>query len=46
MDFINLFKENLSSHFSDKIVEEGFRKAFKGNWGSAEHTKEVVLYRI
>ena len=39
LDFINLFKENLSSYFSDKVVEEGFRKAFKGNWGSAEHTK-------
>ena len=40
-DFINLFMENLPSYFSDRLVEEGFRKAFKGNWGSATHTKRV-----
>ena len=27
--------------FNNRIVEEGFRKAFKGNWGSEEHTKRL-----
>ena len=28
---------------SQRIVEEGFRKAFKGNWGAEEHTKKLGL---
>jgi DNA-directed RNA polymerase II subunit RPB2 len=27
--------------FSDKMVESGFKKAFKGNWGAQTHTKRV-----
>ena len=38
-DFINLFLNNSNMIFSDRIVEEGFKKAFKGNWGGASHTK-------
>ena len=29
--------------FAKRIVEEGFRKGFKGNWGAEEHTKRLGL---
>ena len=41
MEFKTLFLENFQQFFSDRIVEDGFRKAFKGNWGSAEHTRRA-----
>lgn len=36
---IQLFDENIVTYFNEKQVEEGFKKAFKGKWGSASHTK-------
>jgi DNA-directed RNA polymerase II subunit RPB2 len=27
--------------FSERIVESGFKKAFKGNWGAQTHTKKI-----
>ena len=37
-----LIRDNYRDVFSkNRIVEEGFRKAFKGNWGSTEHTKRL-----
>jgi len=36
--FLNLF---VDEYFNKRIVEEGFRKGFKGNWGSKAHTKKV-----
>jgi DNA-directed RNA polymerase II subunit RPB2 len=40
--FIDLVTEqNYKDFFSERIVEAGFRKAFKGNWGSEAHTKRV-----
>lgn len=39
LQFINLVMDNHEEAFRDRIVEEGFRKAFKGNWGSQSHTK-------
>jgi DNA-directed RNA polymerase II subunit RPB2 len=27
--------------FSDRIVESGFKKGFKGNWGAQTHTKKI-----
>ena len=39
--FTNLITENLSLIFSERMVEEGFRKAFKGNWGAQAHTKRL-----
>ena len=36
-----LIEQNYKSVFSEKTVEEGFRKAFKGNWGSQTHTKRI-----
>lgn len=39
-DFINLIVENQSKIFNNTIVENGFRKAFKGDWGAEAHTKK------
>ena len=36
-----LIEQNFKSVFSDKIVEEGFRIAFNGNWGAYSHTKRI-----
>ena len=40
-----LFKELISKNyemiFKERLVENGFKKAFKGNWGSEEHTKRL-----
>jgi len=43
-DFISLIDNNYLEYFKERILENGFRKAFKGNWGSEAHTKrpEVV----
>ena len=38
-DFVNLINGNYNEIFSDRILEQGIRKAFKGNWGSEAHTK-------
>ena len=40
-NFISLIESNFKSFFKDRIVEQGFRKAFKGNWGSQAHTKRL-----
>ena len=37
--FMNLILDNVSLIFGDRIVETGFRRAFKGDWGSEAHTK-------
>ena len=41
LDFKNLIENNKSYILSNRIVEEGFRKAFKGNWGATAHTKRL-----
>ena len=41
MDFKNLIENNKNYILSNRIVEEGFRKAFKGNWGATAHTKRL-----
>ena len=38
--FKDLLSNNYQNIFKKRIVEEGFKKAFKGNWGSTEHTKK------
>ena len=40
-NFIGLIESNFKVFFKDRIVEQGFRKAFKGNWGSEAHTKRL-----
>jgi DNA-directed RNA polymerase II subunit RPB2 len=40
-DVKNIIEQNGGEYFNLRIVEEGFKKAFKGNWGSTAHTKKV-----
>jgi DNA-directed RNA polymerase II subunit RPB2 len=40
-NFTSLIESNYRDFFKDREVESGFRKAFKGNWGSEEHTKRL-----
>jgi DNA-directed RNA polymerase II subunit RPB2 len=40
-NFTNLIESNFREFFKDRIVEGGFKKAFKGNWGSESHTKRL-----
>ncbi len=50
----DMYEENLHKLIFDKqvdafatrIVEDGFRKAFKGNWGAAEHTKRIGIVQV
>ena len=40
-NFIGLIETNIKTFFKDRDVEAGFRRAFKGNWGSDAHTKRL-----
>ena len=40
-NFIGLIETNFNNFFKDRDVESGFKKAFKGNWGSESHTKRL-----
>jgi len=40
-NFIGLIEANVKTFFKDRIVEQGFKKAFKGNWGADAHTKRI-----
>ena len=40
-NFIGLIELNYKEFFSERIVESGFKRAFKGNWGSEAHTKRL-----
>ena len=40
-NFIGLIESNFKQFFKERIVETGFKKAFKGNWGSEAHTKRL-----
>ena len=42
-DFTSLFTHNMNEYFKEHILEQGFRKGFKGNWGAQEHTKRMGL---
>uniref|UniRef100_A0A6C0LBE0 DNA-directed RNA polymerase n=1 Tax=viral metagenome TaxID=1070528 RepID=A0A6C0LBE0_9ZZZZ len=39
--FKSLIEDNYGEFFKERAVESGFKKAFKGNWGSEAHTKRV-----
>ena len=43
-NFTSLIENNYQEYFSERILERGFKKAFKGSWGAEEHTKrpEVI----
>jgi DNA-directed RNA polymerase II subunit RPB2 len=38
-----LIEKNYISFFKERIVESGFRKGFKGNWGAQTHTKRLGI---
>ena len=38
-----LIQQNYRDIFKERIVELGFKKAFKGNWGSQAHTKRIGI---
>ena len=40
-NFPNLIEDNYIEFFKERTVETGFKKAFKGNWGSQENTKKL-----
>ena len=40
-NFTGLIELNYKQFFKDREVESGFKKAFKGNWGSEAHTKRL-----
>ena len=40
-NFIGLIENNFKQFFKDREVELGFKKAFKGKWGSETHTKRL-----
>ena len=40
-NFVGLIQMNYQEFFRERIVENGLKKAFKGNWGATEHTKRI-----
>ena len=40
-DISNLIEMSHEEVFEKNILNEGFKKAFKGNWGSSPHTKRI-----
>jgi len=40
---LELLIEENRNIFSERIVDDGFRKAFKGNWGSQANTKRIGI---
>jgi DNA-directed RNA polymerase II subunit RPB2 len=42
-NLLALITDNEKDIFKERIVEQGFKIGFKGNWGASEHTKRVGL---
>jgi DNA-directed RNA polymerase II subunit RPB2 len=42
-NFISLLQDNYKDFFKERIIEDGFKKGFKGNWGADPNTKRVGL---
>ena len=42
-DISSLIDETHEYAFEKNMVDEGIKKAFKGNWGSEEHTKRIGI---
>lgn len=42
-NFVSLIEDNIRDIFKERIVEDGFKKGFKGNWGADANTKRLGL---
>ena len=42
-EFKSMIMDNKDEFFKDKIVESGIKKAMKGNWGAASHSKKMGI---
>ena len=42
-NFVALVENNVKLFFKDRLVEDGFKKGFKGNWGADANTKRLGL---
>jgi DNA-directed RNA polymerase II subunit RPB2 len=42
-DFYSLIENNANTIFQNRILEAGFRRGFKGNWGAEAHTSRPGL---
>jgi len=42
-NLFGLITQNYKDVFKERALETGFKKAFKGNWGSQTHTKRVGI---
>jgi DNA-directed RNA polymerase II subunit RPB2 len=40
-NLVDLIQENYREILGERVLELGFKKAFKGNWGAQTHTKRV-----
>ena len=40
-NFSTLIEDNYKKFFAERIIEQGVRKGFKGNWGSQTYTKRL-----
>jgi len=42
-NFPSLIEDNYREYFKVRVIEDGFKKGFKGNWGADENTKRIGL---
>jgi DNA-directed RNA polymerase II subunit RPB2 len=42
-NFPSLIEDNYREYFKTRVIEDGFKKGFKGNWGADENTRRVGL---
>jgi DNA-directed RNA polymerase II subunit RPB2 len=42
-NFMSLIQDNYKDFFKERIIEDGFKKGFKGNWGADPNTKRIGL---
>ena len=42
-NLFGLILDNYREIFKERVLETGFRKAFKGNWGAQTHTKRIGI---
>jgi DNA-directed RNA polymerase II subunit RPB2 len=40
---IKMINNNYKDYFKSRLVESGFKKGFKGNWGASTHTKRLGI---